>query len=1227
MSEIFDVVTRLSFELQGRGLDEAIKKLEQEAQAIEKLKSKYKDLQTAKDTAENTQQEKLYADAIQKTATAINTRTDALKKSLSGNKQIQAALREEIGLLQQLADYSAKMATARQRSMSPEYIKAYTDEMKRANLEAQNLKNFGQRNVSDNSQAGLQNRIAQLRQNLLPLDETKDIRKITNINRRIDELSSKLKAIGDLGKKGIPFADATQQGQKFLEQLLKIQQQLTNTTAANNAAQGQGLLSRFTSGPLGNIVGGNVGKQVTSGILTGLGVGAGYGLITRAVSEMVRFSEEAANLARKTETVKIAFDNLNDASLLTNLRSATKGTIGDLELMQRAVQSREFGIPLDRLPALMEYARTQARKLGRDVDDFTNRIVTGIAYQSTRRLDDLGLSQKLIRDEVAKTGDFATAVYNLIDEKIRTATESTETMADVQARLNAEIENSKAQVGGFFAKIDAYITAGGVDLWQALTGDGFGNSLKNVKTFYKELEEARKLDEIKSKSADKIYTDNFEKLYKDYVKADFLARQVILKQAQAMYSSLATFDKLGGSEMGRAALAGALGRFQANTETDKLTTADVKPEWFNLLTGKQLDDLREASTGTFLEATRQDQQDEKKLADTREYIKLLDEEIKKREGANKVREHTNKLTDHYLDLQKQIIRAQRELDKTILDTGITTEESIRRIQAVELEARIETLDETEAEYRKKGELTKRNEVQFNVLRMLARKQSEALIYNANRELYKRQDEFDTTQYLERLTKEKDRAEQLLQIQVNSFEDTYDARMVLKNKTDALEQAQFFDREDKAVNALKQQGFKEKEYQDRVLQLREQFGQEYEDMMLKQNRRFVEIQIDYYNYQRDLIDDNGQALLDENNARFAKIAEGFSKAFISGSLGAFGVERKGIFNDYDKFLNELSIEADTAADALKAATDNYYALLALSRAGLATPVDLANARQGVNVAQTTSSNANSARTQAAPQRRGLGRALFGSRREGQTTAEAQREDINRTLDLYEQLASAAEQAYQRIAAAQEAQLQKELEYSTKRLDYAQRLAERGNTQELQLEKQRQEELINQQRKAAREQQTINALLQVSYASVAVARAVAEFGVVGAAPAVAAVVAALVAGYAAVRSFEQEGFAEGGYTGDGGKYETAGVVHKGEFVFDKETTAKYKPMFEAIHEGKFDPYTAVPVSDGRDFRSLTKELRGVKQAIEDIDIKVEQTMNERGLMQRVETLQNKERAAWR
>jgi len=41
---------------------------------------------------------------------------------------------------------------------------------------------------------------------------------------------------------------------------------------------------------------------------------------------------------------------------------------------------------------------------------------------------------------------------------------------------------------------------------------------------------------------------------------------------------------------------------------------------------------------------------------------------------------------------------------------------------------------------------------------------------------------------------------------------------------------------------------------------------------------------------------------------------------------------------------------------------------------------------------------------------------------------------------------------------------------------------------------------------------------------------------------------------LKNFVQSQFYTGGYTGDGGKYETAGIVHKGEFVVDKETTSE-------------------------------------------------------------------------
>lgn len=50
---------------------------------------------------------------------------------------------------------------------------------------------------------------------------------------------------------------------------------------------------------------------------------------------------------------------------------------------------------------------------------------------------------------------------------------------------------------------------------------------------------------------------------------------------------------------------------------------------------------------------------------------------------------------------------------------------------------------------------------------------------------------------------------------------------------------------------------------------------------------------------------------------------------------------------------------------------------------------------------------------------------------------------------------------------------------------------------------------------------------------------------------------------VFKFFSLGFAEGGYTGEGGKYEPAGVVHKGEFVINKESTKQYFPLLEMLN----------------------------------------------------------------
>ncbi|HIB4651363.1 TPA: phage tail length tape measure family protein, partial [Klebsiella pneumoniae] len=47
----------------------------------------------------------------------------------------------------------------------------------------------------------------------------------------------------------------------------------------------------------------------------------------------------------------------------------------------------------------------------------------------------------------------------------------------------------------------------------------------------------------------------------------------------------------------------------------------------------------------------------------------------------------------------------------------------------------------------------------------------------------------------------------------------------------------------------------------------------------------------------------------------------------------------------------------------------------------------------------------------------------------------------------------------------------------------------------------------------------------------------------------------------------GFASGGYTGPGGKYQPAGIVHKGEYVFDQESTNRIGvSQLEALRNGQ-------------------------------------------------------------
>lgn len=127
----------------------------------------------------------------------------------------------------------------------------------------------------------------------------------------------------------------------------------------------------------------------------------------------------------------------------------------------------------------------------------------------------------------------------------------------------------------------------------------------------------------------------------------------------------------------------------------------------------------------------------------------------------------------------------------------------------------------------------------------------------------------------------------------------------------------------------------------------------------------------------------------------------------------------------------------------------------------------------------------------------------------------------------------------------------------------RLAEQGSENELAAAEARAEKLELQKREAAERQQKVQEQIQLTelYLNTLNARISA-----GDNPDIAPALAAKDVLLARQVAKTVASFADGGYTGDGGKYEEAGTVHKGEFVIDKETTSKLGLQGDSMKEFK-------------------------------------------------------------
>lgn len=217
--------------------------------------------------------------------------------------------------------------------------------------------------------------------------------------------------------------------------------------SAKDAEKALGDIEKKATGLGGTFT--NLGKQI-----------AGAFAVQQVTQQLIQFTKEAFQLGLKAEGVRKAFNALNNPNLLSNLRTATKGAVDDLTLMQASVRADKFKIPLDTLAKLFKFAAQRARETGQEVGFLTDSIIDGIGRKSPLILDNLGLRAQDLQDEFKKTGDFAQAAANVISREMQDSGKDIEGNADKVARLATSWQNLKVEVGSALVELSGPVLDG-----------------------------------------------------------------------------------------------------------------------------------------------------------------------------------------------------------------------------------------------------------------------------------------------------------------------------------------------------------------------------------------------------------------------------------------------------------------------------------------------------------------------------------------------------------------------------------------------------------------------------------------------------------------------------------------------------------------------------------------------------------------------------------------------
>ena len=177
-----------------------------------------------------------------------------------------------------------------------------------------------------------------------------------------------------------------------------------------------------------------------------------------AVGAIVNFTKEAIQLSSQAEGIRVAFQKLNNPTLLDDLKAATRGTVTELDLMRQAVRAENFKVPLDQLATFFQFATDRAIQTGESVDYLVDSIINGIGRKSTLVMDNLGISAAELQEEIKLVGDFGQAAANIIERSMTKAGVVLDTTATRLAAARAEWGNFKVMVGEGATKTFGFFT-------------------------------------------------------------------------------------------------------------------------------------------------------------------------------------------------------------------------------------------------------------------------------------------------------------------------------------------------------------------------------------------------------------------------------------------------------------------------------------------------------------------------------------------------------------------------------------------------------------------------------------------------------------------------------------------------------------------------------------------------------------------------------------------------